>query len=185
MLKAEDAHRTCSQSLIVAVVPPERETHVEIAAALEREPGDQALWTLVEYPDPVALSEVRKATGGCVVFLDFADPIRAKAVAAALDSSYPMATAVAVHAAKTASDLIEIMQLGIREVVTLPVVASDVVGAFARVIRKLRTPLGPDDEGGNLYAFCPQSRERARPRSRLTAAAAAARLTNQRMLLLD
>jgi pilus assembly protein CpaE len=174
-----------SPTLIVAVISPQRKIHEEIAAALNGNPEIEALWTLVEYPAPTALSEIRKATGGCVVFLDFADPIRAKAVAAALDSSYPMATAVAVHSARQPQDLIELMQLGIREVVTLPVTASDVVGAFARVIRKLKTPSGVDDEGGHLYAFLPSKPGVGATTLAAHGAAAAARLTNQRMLLLD
>lgn len=174
-----------SQALIVAVISPQRKIHEEIAAALNGNPEIEALWTLVEYPAPSALSEIRKATGGCVVFLDFADPIRAKAVAAALDSSYPMATAVAVHSARQPQDLIELMQLGIREVITLPVAASDVVGAFARVIRKLKTPSGPEDEGGHLYAFLPSKPGVGATTLAAHGVAAAARLTNQRMLLLD
>jgi pilus assembly protein CpaE len=53
------------------------------------------------------------------------------------------------------------------------------------VARKLKTPAGADADGGNLYAFLP-----AKPGSGATtlathSAAAAARLTNQRTLLID
>lgn len=168
---------------IVAVISPQRKIHEEIASALNGNPDIEALWTLVEYPDPSALSEIRKATGGCVVFLDFSDPIRAKAVAAAIDSSYPLATAVALHPARQPQDLIELMQLGIREVVALPVAASDVVAAFMRVTRKLKLP--GEDEGGHLYAFLPSRPGVGATTLAAHGAAAAARLTNQRTLLLD
>ncbi len=174
-----------NQLFTVAVISPQRKIHEEIAAALHGNPDIEALWTLVEYPDPAALSEIRKAAGGCVVFLDFADVIRAKAVAAAIDSSYPMATAVAVHTARPPQDLIELMQLGIREVVTLPLAASDVVGAFMRVTRKLKMPSGLEDDGGNLYAFLPSKPGVGATTLAAHGAAAAARLTNERTLLLD
>jgi pilus assembly protein CpaE len=189
ILKADDwthAERMPSAQFIVAVISPQRKIHEEIAAALTGIPEIEALWTLVEYPDPTALSEIRKATGGCVVFLDFADPIRAKAVAAALDSSYPMATAVALHTARQPHDLIELMQLGIREVLTLPIVVNDVIGAFMRVTRKLKLPNGTEDDGGgHLYAFLPSKPGVGATTLAAHSAAAAARLTNQRTLLLD
>jgi pilus assembly protein CpaE len=174
-----------NQSLVVAVISPERRIHDEIASALNGNPNIETLWSLVEYPDPAALSEIRRGSFGCVVFLDFSDPIRAKAAAAELDRSYPTATAVALHACKQPRDLIELMQLGIREVVTLPVIASDVVRAFANAARKLKTPLGPKEEGGHLYAFLPSKPGVGATTLAVHGAAAAARIANQRTLLLD
>ncbi len=77
------------------------------------------------------------------------------------------------------------MQLGIREVLTLPVIASDVVRAFANAARKLKTPLSTKEEGGNLYAFLPAKPGVGATTLAVHAAAAAARLANQRTLLLD
>ena len=65
-----------NQSLVVAVISPERRIHDEIASALNGNPNIETLWSLVEYPDPAALSEIRRGSFGCVVFLDFSDPIR-------------------------------------------------------------------------------------------------------------
>ncbi len=174
-----------NQPFIVAVISPDRKIHEEIASALNGNTEIETLWTLSEYPDPASLSEIRKATGGCVVFLDFADPMRAKAVAAELDGCYPMATAVAVYSARQPQDLMELMQLGIREVVTLPLTASEVVRAFTRVGRKLKTPAGTVEEGGNLYAFLPSKPGVGATTLATHAAAAAARLSNERTLLMD
>jgi pilus assembly protein CpaE len=170
---------------IVAVISPQRKIHEDIAAALNGNPDIEEFWTLVDYPDPAALSEIRRAVGGCIVFLDFADALRAKAVAAAIDASYPNATAVALHAARQPQDLIDLMQLGIREVVTLPLVPTDVVSAFQRVTRKLRMPGGTEDDGGHLYAFLPSKPGVGATTLAAHSASAAARLTNQRTLLLD
>lgn len=173
-----------NQPFIVAVISPERKIHEEIAGALHGNPDIEALWTLIDYPDPGALAEIRKAPSGCVVFLDFSDPIRAKPVAAAIDNSLPTATAVAICSTRQPQELIDLMQLGIREVVTLPIVPSDVVSAFIRVTRKLK-PSGVDEEGGHVYAFLPSRPGVGATTLAAHCAAAAARLTNQRTLLLD
>ncbi len=174
-----------NQPFIVAIISADRRIHDEIASALNGNADIETIWTLGEYPDRESLSDIGKATGGCVVFLDFSDPIRAKAVAAELDSSYPMATAIAVNSATHPQNLIELMQLGIREVVACPVSAADVAGAFGRVARKSKTPAGAEDEGGHLYAFLPSKPGAGATTLAAHGAAAAARLTNQRTLLID
>lgn len=174
-----------SQSLILAVISPDRAVREAIAEALEQCPDIETLWTLSEYPSPTQLAEVRNATGGCIMFLDFEDPIRAKAIAAELDTAYPMAATVAVHRAKNPKDVIELMQLGIREVIPLPVLGTDVVRAFAQVSRKLRPPKRTDDAGGHLYAFLPAKPGVGATTLAVHCTAAVARLSGQRTLLLD
>ncbi len=138
--------------------------HENIALALEGNTDIDTLWRLIEYPDSPALTEIRKASV-CIVFLDFSDPIRAKAVAAELDNSYPMATLVAVHAGGPSLNLIDLMQLGIREVLTMPATSAEVArGALTQVLRE-----GEDAQSGrgrrrNLYASLPWPGW-ARPRS--------------------
>lgn len=171
--------------MILAVISPDRTVRAEVAAALQGNSEIETLWTLAEYPQPEQLTEIRKATGGCVVFLDFADPIRAKAIAAELDRSYPLAACVAVHWATNPKDVIELMQLGIREVVALPIVPSDVARAFMQMSRKLRSPGGSEEDDGHLYAFLPAKPGVGATTLAVHCAAAAARLSNQRTLLLD
>jgi pilus assembly protein CpaE len=174
-----------NQPLTVVVVSPDRKIHEQVASVLTGNADIESLWTLAEYPNTAALMDLRKAPGGCVVFLDFSDPMRAKAVAAELDASYPMATAVAVLSGSRPEDLIELMQLGIREVVTLPIAAADVIRAYTRVARKLRAPAAPDHEAGHLYAFLPSKPGVGATTIAAHTAAALARLSNQRTLLLD
>jgi pilus assembly protein CpaE len=119
-----------------------------------------------------------------VIFLDFSDPRRATAVAAELDRCYPMVATVALHAARQPQDLLELMQLGIREVIKTPVERSAVAPAFARAIRKLSTA-SPDDDCGSLYAFLPAKPGVGATTLAANASAAAARMGNQRVLLLD
>lgn len=170
---------------VVAVVSPDRKIHESVASALNGNPEIVTLWTLADYPDRASLTDLRKAEGGCVVFLDFSDPIRAKAVAAEIDSFCPTATAVAILSSRQPQDLIEMMQLGIREVVTMPLAAGEVVRAFTRVARKLRTPADKASEGGYLYAFLPSKPGVGATTLATHGAAAAARLSGQRTLLVD
>jgi len=170
---------------IVAVISPDRTIHESIASALEGSPDIETFWSLAEYPDSAKLDQIRQATGGCVIFLDFSDGIRARAIAAELDTSFPTATTIAVHPTKRPQELIELMQLGIREVLTLPIVGSEVLRAFARVGRKLKTPGGTEREGGNIYAFLPAKPGCGATTLAAHGAAAAARLANERALLID
>jgi pilus assembly protein CpaE len=174
-----------NEPFIVAVISPDRTIHDSIASALDGNTDIATFWSLAEYPDSAKLEQIRQATGGCIIFLDFSDTMRARAIAAELDSSFPMATTIAVHPAKRPHELIELMQLGIREVLPLPIVNIDLVRAFTRVGRKLRAPVVTEREGGNVYAFLP-----AKPGSGATTlaahgAAAASRLANERSLLID
>jgi pilus assembly protein CpaE len=174
-----------NELVIVAVISPDRTIHESIATALEGNAEIETLWSLSEYPNSAQLEQIRKATGGCIVFLDFSDPIRARAIAAELDNGFPMATTIAVHPAKRPQELIELMQLGIREILTLPIVASEVIRTFTRVGRKLRTPGASEHEGGNLYAFIPAKPGSGATTLAIHCAAAAARLSNERTLLID
>jgi pilus assembly protein CpaE len=173
-----------NELLIVAVVSPDREVQDGVAAAISGHADVEKVWSLSAYPDSEQLSQIGKATGGCVVFLDFADPVRARAIAAEIDSQYPAAATIAVHGAKRPQELLELMHLGVRAMVGVPLVASEVVQAFGRVRRKLRV-LGGGSDAGSIFAFLP-----AKPGSGATTvaahvAAASARLSNERTLLVD
>ena len=125
-----------------------------------------------------------KDTQGCVVLLDFSDPFRAKAIAAELDRNYPMAVAVALLPGGQ-RELLELMQLGIREVVNLPIARPDVVRAVTRAGRKLQRHSEEPAGGGHLFAFMPAKPGTGATTMATHVSAAAARLTNQRILLAD
>lgn len=173
------------KSVTVAVISPVQQTREQLASAFEANPHLAALWTLADYPGSEQLVRIREARSGCVVFLDFSDAIRAGRVALELDKSYPMAATVAIQAAASPQSLIELIQLGIRDVITVPVSDREANEAFQRVSRKLEREPEPEPQGGDIYAFLP-----ARPGSGATtiavhSAAAAARLSGERTLLID
>ena len=145
------------QSLTVAVISPAKQVRDQLAAAFEANPHLGALWTVADYPGPEQLVRIREARSGCVVFLDFADTIRAGRVALDLDQSYPMAATVAIQAAANAQNLMELMQLGIREVITIPVSTLEANEAFQRASRKLGREVESEGCSGYLTKPVPKS----------------------------
>ncbi len=154
-------------------------------SALEEHPQVEALWTLGEYPAPGDLARINDAPNGCVVYLDFADTLRARAIAAELDRKYPKAGTIAVHANERGTDLRDLMQLGIRELITGPFDRVEIQRAFERASRKLKAATVQEEDKASIFAFLP-----ARPGSGATtialhSAAAAARSGTCHMLLID
>jgi len=173
------------ETFVVAVISPDRSIRDAITGAMEENTQAGAVWTLNEYPAPSQLAQIRNATGGCIVFLDFTDLLRARSIAAELDRSYPMAATIAVVPGRCDRDLLEFMQLGIREVISMPMSAGEIVRVCGRIARTLRRESDEERDSGALYAFLP-----ARPGSGATtiaahSAAAASRIGSQPTLLVD
>src|ERR1700676_5364055 len=171
------------KSVTVAVISPVQQTREQLASTFEANPHLAALWTLADYPGSEQLVRIREARSGCVVFIDFSDAIRAGRVALELDKSYPMTATVAIQAAGSPQSLIELIQLGIRDVISVPVSYREANEAFQRASRKLGREPEPEEQRGDIYAFLP-----ARPGSGATtvavhSAAAAARLSGERTFL--
>lgn len=176
------------------VISPDPAVHQEIGTALDETPGAGPLWTLAEYPGASELARIfaerlrdggGPASTGCIVFLDFSDPVSAKAVAIELDNNYPRAATIAVQSASAPHDLMELMQLGIRDLLTLPVSASDMVRALDRARRKLEHGGGAGESTGRIFAFVPAKPGTGATTIAMHSAAAAARLSRQPTLLID
>ena len=158
--------------------------HDEIAAALAGYPHADTLWALSQYPDSQQLAAIRD-TPGCVVILDFSDPLRAKAVAAELDRAYPMAVVIALQPLSGAQDLRELMQLGIREVVNAPLAGPELARAVTRAASKIQCGGEAAKPGGHIFTFLPAKPGAGATTLATHTAAAAARLAGQRLLLID
>lgn len=174
---------TPDHAYAVAIISPNAKMQETLSRALENHPNVGELWTLAAYPSGEQLNELTQASF-CVAFLDYTDPVRARTVAAALDRSHGNVITVACHPRSNTLDLMELMQLGIRAVVEDPGNQLHVWDVFDRS----RSQLTKGDPGNGiapLYAFLP-----ARPGSGATtvavhSTAAAARMGNQRTLLID
>ena len=171
------------QPFVVAVISPNRKTQDIISEALQGHPDVEALRTIEEYPSPAQLGEIGNGPRGCIVFLDFAENTKAMRVAAEIERSFPKAAMVALHDATNPHDVIELMRIGIREIIQLPMQPPEVVKVFGRLARKL---LGPSNAAaGDLYAFLPAKPGAGASTLAVHCASAAARLSGERFLLMD
>ena len=174
-----------NDKFIVAIISTETSVRELFTSALEEHPQVEALWTLSEYPAPSDLARINEIPNGCVVYLDFGDPLRARAIAAELDRKYQKAGTIAVHTNEHGTDLRDLMQLGVRELITAPFDRVEIQRAFERASRKLRKNSVQEEETASIFAFLP-----ARPGSGATtialhSAAAAARSGVRRRSLLS
>jgi pilus assembly protein CpaE len=170
--------------LSVAVISPNRAAQHAIAAALESRVD--TIFSLATYPNPSQLQELPQPAGGCVLFLDFSEPLRAKAIAEEADAYFPGISVVALHSGGTPKDLLDLMRLGVREVIGMPPMAHEVVEAVAQIVAKGAPPeqagkLG----GGRIVAFLPAKPGVGTTTLAIHSAAAAGRLSQQRTLLVD
>jgi pilus assembly protein CpaE len=169
-------------SAVAVVVSPNRSIQAEIESALGQGSLAQAIWVVSDYPELSALERLREADPGCVLFLDFSDPVRARTIATELDRSYPLVSVVAIQPGENKGDLISLMQLGIREVISSPISKSEAAVVFLRAAGKLK----PSEAGdGHIYAFLPAKPGAGATTVAISTAFAVARISKQRTLLLD
>ncbi len=121
-----------NDKFIVAIISTENSVRDLFTSALEDHPQVEALWTLSEYPAPSDLARINDTPNGCVVYLDFGDALRARAIAAELDRKYQKAGTIAVHTNERGTDLRDLMQLGVRELITAPFDRVEIQRAFER-----------------------------------------------------
>ncbi|MCC6391178.1 MAG: hypothetical protein IT167_11295 [Bryobacterales bacterium] len=158
----------------------------DLQHALEGAAGLEAVWMVYDYPDAHGLSRLREAKPGCVIFLDLADPSQAMRVAAEIDTNYPWAEQIAIDAGNGREELLGLMRLGVREVITHPFGPAEVEAALMRARRKLKGgPAASGNGAGEVYAFTPAKPGAGASTLAASTAAAVARLSQKRTLLAD
>lgn len=167
---------------VAVVVSPDRAIQGQLEAALGKGSIAESVWLVSGYPELSNLERLNDAQSGCVLFLDFSDPIRARRIATELDRAYPFVSVIAIHNSETRDDLLGLMQLGVREVMKAPVTDSEVAVAFLRAAKK---PKPVEAGGGHIYAFLPAKPGAGATTIAISTAAAVARISNQDTLLLD
>lgn len=168
-------------SVAAVVVSPDPATHRQLEAALRQGSMTETVWVVSVYPELPALERLKDMQPGCVLFLDFSDPIRARRIATELDRAYPLVSVVAIHDSQTRDEVIELMQMGVREVIRRNFSSTEVAIAFTRASRKL----SGESTGGDIYAFLPAKAGAGATTVALSTAAAVARISKRRTLLLD
>jgi pilus assembly protein CpaE len=140
---------------------------------------------LDQYPSADQTDHLAAAARGAILLLDYADFPQAQQLAATFDSSAHQITVIAVFADEPSKDhLMELMQVGIREVIAPPFRRSEICETVKRIAEKA----GGNTAGfhnGEIHAFLPAKPGAGATTICCSVAAAIARLTNRRTLLLD
>ncbi|MBL8176559.1 MAG: hypothetical protein JNK48_17920 [Bryobacterales bacterium] len=175
-----------SDTFLVAVISPNRELHEQIAAALEEDRQVESFWTMADYPEPRQIAELLECRSGCVVFLDYEDAFRAEQVAQQLSGHERKALPIGIQPAGCApSTLLEMMRLGMQDALAVPLSAREAQRAFLRAKRKLSQQSEPAEADNGLFAFLPAKPGAGATTIAAHSAAAAARLSSSRTLLID
>jgi pilus assembly protein CpaE len=170
-----------SPHLNTAIVSADPSMRRQLQEALDSGVITDTVWSLSDYPELADLERLKEAEG-CVLFLDFSDPVRARRIAVELDRAYPLVSVVAILDGETKADVIALMRLGIREIIGRPISSSQVTVAFVEASKKLKPG---DVTGGNIYAFCPAKPGAGATTVAISTAAAFARISKLPSLLLD
>jgi len=166
----------------VVIISPDRRVHEQLDETLGASSSTEAIWKATGYPELAELEQLKQAAAGCVLFLDFTDIARARRIAAEVDRVYPNVSMVAIHNGQTKQDLLGLMQLGIREVISEPISPGDARAALGRAMNKLR---GEDSVDRNIHAFIPAKPGAGATTTAVNVAWAMSRLSSERTLLLD
>lgn len=171
-----------NESPVAVVISPDRAIQAQLESALAKGSIVEAVWVVPGYPELPTLERLKEAQPGCVLFLDFSDSMRARRIATELDRAYPFVSVVAVHNSDTKDELLQLMQLGVREVMKTPASDSEIAVAFLRAAKKLKPA---EAGGGHIYAFLPAKPGAGATTVAISTAAAVARISQQDTLLLD
>jgi Flp pilus assembly CpaE family ATPase len=171
--------------LKLAVVSPNPDTLDAMVDGLSGIAALDGVLQLPKYPALDQIEQLAELAAGSVLLLDFRDFPLALKIAASFDSSSHDIKSIAVFpAAPSREHLVELMQVGIREVLAAPFGRTDICGAVMRATGKSSR----NAEGvmlGEVHAFLPAKPGVGATTVCLSVAAAAARLANRRTLLLD
>ena len=134
--------------MILATVSSDADFHKDVRASLDGHLRFDAAWDL-GYDDTGRLLAVG-AEEKCLVILDFGDAPRAFPVARAMDGR-PQLASIAVKAGGTREELLQLMQVGVRDVLA-NFTAHELRQAASRAANKLACA---DDALGELFSFMP------------------------------
>ena len=169
----------------LAVISPSAQTLDALRHALSGIAAVDGIIELCEYPKPEQIEELAKTAAGSILLLDFSDPQVALRLASTFDRSSYNITPIAVFPSTPSREhLLELMRLGIREVITSPFGRTDVCDAVQRVAAK-SGELSEGDMLGEIHAFLPAKPGAGATTVCASVAAAVARRANRRTLLLD
>ena len=164
--------------MILATVSSDPDFHKDVRASLDGHVRFDAAWDL-GYEDAARLRGV-SVEEKCILILDFSDVSGALPIARAVDGR-PQVSSIAVKGGATRDDLLQLMQVGVREVLA-NFTERELRQAAARASAKLASA---DDILGDLFAFMPAKPGCGATTVATYATAIASQLTAEPTLLLD
>jgi pilus assembly protein CpaE len=169
----------------LAIISPNPKIVELLSESLSGLAALDAILQLDQYPSSEQIEPLAAAAAGSILLLDCADFAQAQQLASTFDRSPHHITVVAVFAEEPSREhLMELMQVGIREVIAPPFKRSEICEAVKRIAEKS----GGNAAGflaGELHVFLPAKPGAGATTICSSVAAAVARLTNRRTLLLD
>jgi pilus assembly protein CpaE len=164
--------------VILATVSSDPDFHKDVRASLDGHVRFDAAWDL-GYEDAARLRGV-SVEEKCILILDFSDVSGALPIARSVDGR-PQVSSIAVKGGATRDDLLQLMQVGVREVLA-NFTERELRQAAARASAKLACA---DDILGDLFAFMPAKPGCGATTVATYATAIASQLTAEPTLLLD
>jgi pilus assembly protein CpaE len=165
-------------SVLLATVSSDPDFHKDVRASLDGHLRFEAAWDL-RFDDAIRLRGIG-AEEKCILILDFSDPPQALTVARSVDG-HPQISSIAVKGGGTREDLLQLMQVGVREVLA-NFTDRELRQAAARASAKLACA---DDVLGDLFAFLPAKPGCGATTVATYATAMASQLSAEPTLLLD
>jgi pilus assembly protein CpaE len=167
------------------VISPQADHTGELSAALSELGHVRILRTFRQYPSEEELGRFLQVAGPAIVFLGTEDTRRALGLALAIDRAGTGAQVVALSAACDPQVLVESMQVGIREVLTLPLDPDRVNETVCRIAEVLeRKPLAFRSTDA-VFSFLPAKPGDGASTVALNVTSAIARRSHGKTLLAD
>lgn len=164
--------------MILATISSDPDFHKDVRASLDGHLRFEAAWDL-GFGDSARLLGI-SAEEKCILILDFGDADRALAIARAVDGR-PQIASIAVKGGGTREELLQLMQVGVREVLA-NFTSRDLRQAVSRASAKLACA---EDVRGDLFAFMPAKPGCGATTVATYATAIASQMVTEPTLLLD
>ena len=148
------------------LIGPDQTINNDLAAAIAAFPEIELTRQVAEYPDPDELVRIVRSRRPDFLFLSVDGFDRFKVLAGALGDQLPGLAVIGVaREVKPLELILNMMHLGIRELLTAPVTKEKLGPAIASVAQILSTHPAPVVRLADLYAFLPAKPASARPPS--------------------
>jgi pilus assembly protein CpaE len=171
--------------LTSVVISPQEDRTGELSTALSERGHVRVLRTFQQYPSEEELDRFLQVAGPAIVFLGTEDTGRALSLALAIDRAGTGAQVVVLGNTCDPQVLVESMQVGVREFLSLPLDTDRLNEAVCRIAEVLeRKPLAFKSTDA-VYSFLPAKPGDGASTVALNVSAAVARRTQGKMLLAD